>query len=104
MKPQAYKKASISPELDRVQEYIAQKFQQFDALPFAAGTLLRATDGSERITINGATEFNHSLGQTPMGFMLLGKFGNADIWQNDADATTITLDSTTSVSAVVWVF
>lgn len=108
MKPAAFKKLTISPEVDKLQENAALKFAQFDRMPFAGGNLLVAetpSGPSTRITLTGTAQtFFHGLGQTALGFLVLNKFANEDIWCTGLTEEAIQLQSSGSVDAIIWVF
>lgn len=95
----SFKKTKHSdPEINRIQENALEKFNAYDSVPFINGNLLEIDVSTT------ATDFNHGLNRTPIGFLVIDKNANADIWKTGATRTTIQLDASASASIKVWVF
>ena len=100
MKPQAFKKMNIETKINKLQENISLKFDQFDAMPFAKGNYL------ESVAISTSdTSVNHGLGVTPIGFIILDKNANATVWRSGTSTDKVlTLRASASVTINLWVF
>ena len=112
MKPQAFKKMNIEPKIDKLQENISLKFDQFDALPFARGEYVLTTVNGKQTNIipltTTSTDFSHGLGREPEGFFVTYQDANAVIWWDrtgtEDRSLFIKLDASASVNAKIWVF
>lgn len=112
MKPQAFKKMNIETKINKLQENISLKFDQFDDLPFAKGNYVTTVvNGAETNILpltTTATDFSHKLGKEPEGYFIVYQDSNAVIWWDRTGTEDrnkfIKLDASASVNAKIWVF
>jgi hypothetical protein len=55
-------------------------------------------------TVNGATEIEHKLGRVPLGWFVIDKDADTNIWKVSADTQKITLTSSVSVNIKLLLF
>ncbi len=52
----------------------------------------------------GSNTVNHGLGRKPIGYWVVSKSANIDIWGNSFNETSLTLSSSGTVTGSIWVF
>jgi hypothetical protein len=61
-------------------------------------------DGQSVSSGSSGTTFNHKLGRTPKGWLVLSKYGLGDIYELGRTDTTLNLKSSVTVTIDIWVF
>lgn len=85
--------------LDKVQNNVEIFAQQFYRNSLIDGLLI------EGVTVTtGTASVAHKLGRTPVGFIVVDKNANADIWTVSKNNTFLTLDASATVTVSLWVF
>lgn len=75
----------------------------------------RAIDESKTILSDGrlikdvvlttaGRDIDHKLGRTPVGFLVISRNANANVWLTAKSATVLSLDSSATVTVDLWVF
>lgn len=99
MKLKPYKKLNgLEYEQSKTVQYTEEWISQLKDIEFLSGNTLQIT------VTNTATKFNHGLGVTPLGWIILDKTANIDVWRTAWDDKSITLRSSASGTIKVWVF
>jgi hypothetical protein len=99
MELKPYKKLTGLPyDLSKTVQYVEEFTNQFIRNPFLIGNIFSVTVQASTVTIN------HGLGAVPLGWLILDKDANADIWRVSWDEKTIVLDSNITVNIKIWIF
>lgn len=86
--------------LQKLQDNCERKFDVYDFLPFFGGILIKDV----AITTSDTT-INHGLKKVPVGYLVVKKNANAQIWDTaNFNQNNITLRASATVTANVWVF
>lgn len=89
--------------LNRVQDNILRAVNQIVKIPILDGVLTDEIDLSTSIT-----NVEHKLGREPLGWIVVAKDANADVWEvtaNNPDrARFLRLDASVTVTVRLWVF
>lgn len=96
-------KCTIPKLLDRdVQNALEGLYVPVQALlriPLLDGVL----KSDQSVTTSTAT-IKHGLGRRPLGWLILTKDANADVWETSRSNTDLVLDSSATVTVDLWVF
>ena len=85
-------------DLNKIQGYTRDFADQFSDNPFINGRSIDATIGTS------ATVINHGLQQTPLGWIILDRTNNSNVWRVSWDSKSITLQASVSTTIKLWVF
>lgn len=85
-------------KINRMQAFIKKFANQFMNRQIIDGILVSIN------LSNGVNSVNHGLGRKPLGFMVVSKSGNVDIWGTNFTDKTLTLSTSGAVSGSIWVF
>ena len=100
---QLIKLRTKSPETDNLQDNVFEWTQSVINHPLLKGRLI---EGIEVTTATKTVE--HKLGRSIVGWFIVNKNANADVWDagtTDTDSTKfLVLDSTATVTIDLWVF
>lgn len=99
MKLKPFKKLNgLKYELSKTVQYTEEWINQFKNIEFLSGVVI------ETQVSTTATKLNHGLSSMPVGWILLDKTANIDVWRTDWDDKSITLDASGTGTIKVWVF
>ncbi len=73
--------------------------EQFQEIPHLSGRLI------EDIAVTTSTKkVNHGLKRIPKGYIIVAQDADARIWETARTDTTITFDSSATVTISIWIF
>jgi hypothetical protein len=90
---------AASGDLSNVQDNVADVFRTLALNPLLDGTLVSA----QRLAI-GANVINHTLGRTPLGWVVTDRNAATTIYRTAWDNRTLTLNSSAVATVTLWIF
>jgi hypothetical protein len=90
---------SPDTELSLLSSNLKEWAKQFKDIPFLNGRLV------EDVAINtGGKQISHNLGREPKGWFIVTKDDNGDVFEVERNKTHLTLDTTSNLTASIWIF
>jgi hypothetical protein len=90
---------SSNPDVSLLVSNLKEWSNQFKNIPFMDGRLIESVSIS-----TGTTEISHGLNRTPVGWFIVTKNANGNVWEVSKSRTKLTLDTSTNLTASIWVF
>lgn len=84
---------------DKLQLNLKKYFAQFNDLIFLNGRLI-----SEQLISTSSTKIEHKLGRQPLGWFLVDKVDQGDVWRVSWDDKHITFDTSSNATISFWIF
>jgi len=103
MAVRSFKKMGSEDDINRIQDNIDAVLRPLQASPIGQGNLLTGV-----VLINGATEVEHKLGRDLLGWIIVGKNQNLQVWDSQSTnvkkSKTLVLNCTAALVCSIWVF
>lgn len=96
--PDSSSPAQLQRVINTVQQNIENSFNRLDKVSILNNVIF---DG---VLINGNRALEHKLGRKPVGYIIIQKTGNINIWNGSIDENILQLFSSGSVTASIMVF
>lgn len=93
------KVAGADEDVAKLQDRLQEFFAQFIGNPLLNGVLLTNVSLSST-----ATNVEHKLGRPHLGWIIVRKDANADIWESDTTKSFVKLTADANVTVDLWVF
>lgn len=96
-----FKKVAGTPEVSKLQERLQEFFKPLVDNPLLDGLLLGEIEIATTPTL-----VEHKLRRAPLGWIIVSKNANADVWQTTQtlQAAHLTLQASAPVTVTLWVF
>lgn len=103
--PAAYKKVNTDDkDINKLQENLSQFFVSIENNPIIDGTLFKEVV----LTSGQANLIEHKLSRKPLGWVVIRKRGQSDIWDlqdsNSLPSRTLDLRCSSTVTVDLWIF
>lgn len=91
-----------SPEIQRMQDLIAESVEQLERSPMGKGVLLEGVS----LSTGASNRVNHKLGRVPSGWIIVDRDDNANVWSSTSSLPNKFLELSTSADVTVslWIF
>lgn len=96
--PDVSNDAQLQRVINSIQQNVDDEFNTINRISILSNVII------ENVVINVTTALAHKLGRKPVGYIIVAKNANADIWNGTIDEQSITLNSSTGVTVNVMVF
>jgi hypothetical protein len=100
MKFKPFKQQQVSdPNVSKLVSNIREWSEQFQDNPLLSGRLITDLE----IT-TGSLKISHGLKRVPKGWIIVSKDADANVWEIRKSDSTITFDSSATVTVSIWIF
>jgi len=84
--------------LNTIQQNVGEKFNELDKVSLLNNVLLK------NVSVNTSATINHGLGREPVGYIVVRKSANAQIWDTAITADSLTINSSAAITITLYVF
>ena len=99
MELKPYKKLTgLNYEMSKTVQYTEEFLSQISNLEFLSGKMLSIS------VTTSSQDFNHRLGKTPVGWFIVDKNSNSNVWRTGWSDKTISFQGSLASDIKVWVF
>lgn len=96
--PDVQNPAQLQRVVNNVQQNVEDEFDKINRISILSNNII------ENVSINTTTILAHKLNRKPVGYIIIAKNANATIWNGTIDEQSITLNSSSNVTATIMVF